>query len=268
MKRKSIIIFVTLMLILVGCGNSASNTSDDTHPNIVENRDVTVTLVEGEESLDIDGKYTVEMVKSKPQGEGEFTAEGDENALYEYEGSFADGYFDGYGVTTITDNEGTLIMEGTYTKGEFTPTIGESFNYIGQFDTFGKFSVPDTVIEYIDSNTDIFPKATKEIIQSASIQAFSNKQFIKTRKQDEVGLVKLDLYVVQVFEDDFLSGKLTSLLATDEDANCYALYYLDTAEVYEGDSLTAYAVPCATSSFDNIGGGTTNVVVMAVSYIE
>ena len=95
-----------------------------------------------------------------------------------------------------------------------------------------------------------------------------SKQFNKTRKQDQIGLVKLDLYAVQVFEDDYLGGKLTYLLAADDDNNYYALYYLASTEVYNEDTFTAYAIPCSTSSFDNISGGTTNVIVLAACYIE
>ena len=70
------------------------------------------------------------------------------------------------------------------------------------------------------------------------------------------------------FEDDFGDGKLTSILAVDEEFNYYALYYTDSVEVYDEDEFTVYALPCATSGFDNIGGGTTNVVVMIANHIE
>ena len=121
--------------------------------------------------------------------------------------------------------------------------------------------------EYIDENENLFPTATNEAVQSSDIQDFSSKQFNKTRRQDQIGLLKLDLYAVQVFEDDYLGGKLTYLLAADDDNNYYALYYLDSTEVYNEDTFTAYAIPCSTSSFDNISGGTTNVIVLAACYI-
>ena len=268
MKRASIIVLAILMTLLVSCGNSTSGAFKNDTPSTVQDYDITVTMVEGEDTFDLDGKYTGEIVNGKPNGEGIFVLEGDNNAQYEYQGDFADGYFDGYGVTTITNNGETLQMAGTYTKGEFTPTSGESFNYIGQLDLFGKFSISDDAIEYIDTNSKLFPTATKDEIQSTNTQEFSSKQFNKTRKQEEIGLVKIDLYAVQVFEDDYMGGKLTYILAVDDDGSYYALYYLDSAEVYDEDTFTAYAVPCATSSFNNIGGGTTNVIVMATSFIE
>ena len=267
MKRRNIIILTALVSLLVGCANDTPNISDDGTVLSVQDYDITMIRVEGEDSFDIDGKYTGEIVDGKPQGEGTFKAESENGSVYVYEGEFSDGRYDGYGMTTITNDGETLQMAGTYTKGEFTPTTGESFNFIGQLGPFGKFTIPETVIEYIDSSANAFPITTKETIQSADIQEFSSKQFIKTRKQEQIGLVKLDLYAIQVFEDDYFNGKLTSLLAADDGNNYYAMYYLGSTEVYDEDAFTAYAIPCTTSSFDNISGGTTNVIVMAACYI-
>ncbi len=268
MKKAGIIVLSLLMLLLSSCGSTTPKTSEDYTPFTVSDYDITVTMIEGTDTYDIDGKYTGEVINGNPQGFGTFKAEGEDGASYMYEGDFSDGAYNGYGVTTIINDGETLEMSGTYTNGEFTPTAGESLNYIGQLDLFGKFAISDAVIEYIDTNENLFPTATNEAIQFSDIQDFSSKQFNKTRKQDQIGLVKLDLYAVQVFEDDCLGGKLTYLLATDDDNNYYALYYLDSMEVYDGDTFIAYAIPCSTFSFDNISGGTTNVIVLAACYIE
>lgn len=266
--KRNVAILAAFVLFLVGCGNSQLNFPTESVQTSVQDDEITVTAVYDKDTLEIDGKYTGEMLDGKPQGMGVFTTETDDGTIYMYEGEFLDGSYDGHGTTTIKSGDETIEITGTYTKGEFTPTVGEAFNYIGQLDLFGKFSIPETVIEYIDADTSVFPIATDEAIQETDVQDFSFKQFRKTRKQDQIGLVKLDLYAVQVFEDDYLDGKLTYLLAVDDDANYYALYYLDSAEVYDEDAFTVYAVPCTASSFDNISGGTTNVIVMAACYIE
>jgi len=108
----------------------------------------------------------------------------------------------------------------------------------------------------------------KTTIKSLKLQEFSYKKFNKTKKQDEIGLVKLKLKAQQTFEDDFFDNKLTSVLAYDSDGNNYVVYYLDSVEVYDGDAFTVYAIPCSLSSFDNIGGGATNVIVFLGSYFE
>lgn len=50
-------------------------------------------------------------------------------------------------------------------------------------------------------------------------------------------MVELNLYAVQVFEDDYMGGKLTYILGADKDDNYYTLYYLDSVEVYSEDDL-------------------------------
>lgn len=267
MKKASVVAIALFILLLAGCGNGTLS-SEGGNQSTVSDYDITVTIMEGTESLDIDGKYTGELVDGKPQGVGTFKAEIENGYSYVYDGSFSDGKYNGQGVTTIIIDGETKVASGTYTNGEFTPTTGESFNYIGQLDLFGKFVVPDAVIEYIDANKNLFPTATDKTIKSIDTQDFSSKQFKKTRRQDPVGLVELNLYAVQVFEDDYMGGKLTYILGADKDDNYYTLYYLDSVEVYSEDDFTAYAVPCSTSSFDNISGGTTNVMVMAACYIK
>ena len=85
-----------------------------------------------------------------------------------------------------------------------------------------------------------------------------------------IGLISLDLYAAQVYEDEFedINDTVTYLLAVDADENLYALYYLDSADVYDGDVFTVYALPVATSSYENVSGGTTNVIVLIGSYLD
>lgn len=123
--------------------------------------------------------------------------------------------------------------------------------------------------DYIDSQPELFPIGDADAIAQAALQDFSSKQFKKSGEQQDLGLVRMKgLYTVQVFEQDYLGGKLTSILAMDDDGEFYVLHYLDAVEVYEGDTFDVYALPCGTSSFDNISGGVTNVIVMAASYFS
>ena len=75
---------------------------------------------------------------------------------------------------------------------------------------------------------------------------------------------------MSIYETEFedIGETVTYLLAFDIDENYYALYYLGSVDVYDGDIIIAYSLPVATSSFDNVGGGTTNVVVMVTSQME
>ena len=270
MKRISVFFVIVLsMLVFAGCGNDISDISGDTTTKFVEDYDITINMALLGEEVEVSGKYTGELVEGKPQGEGEFTAYL-ENDLDEcsYKGSFFDGYYDGYGVLTVDTEDIVLEMAGTYTKGEFTPTVSETYNLIGQLDYLGKFTLSDSISEYMDLNEDLFA-TTVDTIKEMDISEFSHKQFAKTGKQEKVELVKLkNLYAMQVFEEDFFNDKLTWILASDDDFNYYAIYYLGTAELYAEDTFTLYSIPCANSSFENVSGGVTNVVVMAASCIE
>ncbi len=75
---------------------------------------------------------------------------------------------------------------------------------------------------------------------------------------------------MSIYETDFedIGETVTYLLAFDIDKNYYALYYLGSVDVYDGNIIITYSLPVATSSFDNVGGGTTNVVVMVTSQME
>ena len=136
-------------------------------------------------------------------------------------------------------------------------------------DYFGTFKLSDEQAEFVDSHKELFPTCEKATAESTDLVNFAYKEFTKTRKQDEIGLIKLKLTAQQVFEDDLSWGdKLTSVLARDDDYNYYSVYYCDSVEVYDGDTFTAYAIPCTTSSFDNIGGGTTLVVVLLACCVQ
>ena len=106
MKRNDIIIgaiIMSMLMLMVGCGNT-STAAPDNSPKTVQDYDITITIIDGKDTFDIDGKYTGEVVDGTPNGQGVFVAEGEDNARYEYEGSFSSGYFDGYGITNITSN--------------------------------------------------------------------------------------------------------------------------------------------------------------------
>ena len=268
MKKKSAAILIIFMLSLTGCGANSLEQSNSNEPSVVQDYDITVPLIEGDSVSEIAGKYTGEMVAGKPQGKGTLIIEGENNTQYIYEGSFVDGAFDGYGITSLTTDGETYEMAGTYSKGEFTPSTGEFLDCMGQLDLFGPYKLAESVIDFIDDNSDLFPNATKKALENAKIVDFSYKHFKKTREQEKIGLVRLDLSAVQVFEDDFFSKKLTYLLGVDNEENYYAVYYQGSAEVYDGDEITVYAIPCDTTSFSNVSGGSTNVVVMAACAIN
>ena len=291
------ILLVLSIFLLAGCGSDSSiqTIQNALDPTTATDKTVTVTInLEGDSSI-ITGRYTGTLKDGNPNGIGSFIAENDEGSLsykgafvngkitgegvlrftmegYElrYEGTFLNGALNGYGVTTAKTDDQTMTRAGTYTRGVFTPTVGETFNYIGQMDLYGVFELSDSIISYIDEHSEFFPVAEKYKVEEAPLRDFEYRQFTKTRSQEDIGLIKLKLYAVQVYEDKIedTGDTVTSILAADDDSNLYALYYLSSVEVYDGDSFTAYVLPVATSSYSNVSGGTTIVIDLLGSYIE
>lgn len=49
----------------------------------------------------------------------------------------------------------------------------------------------------------------------------------------------------------------------------YGILYLGTlGGIYEGDYVNVFGLPLANVSFDNQGGGVTNAIMLAGSYVE
>lgn len=252
--------------------------------------------IEGSAS-DMLGSYTGSLQNGLPGGEGVFEAELDQGYILSYTGEFLNGQINGYGVleisnngnveiqydgffingalngygwTTMVNGDNTLYRTGTYTEGVFTPTTGEACDYLGQLDLMGKYYLSEDQLSYIDNHPELFPSADYQTIESTPLMDFEYRQFIKTRKQTTPGLVELDLTALQVFEYyiDEVGSTVTYLLAYDDNGDYYTLYYLGTAEVYQDDTFTAYAIPVDATSFDNVSGGTTNALVLIASYLD
>lgn len=62
---------------------------------------------------------------------------------------------------------------------------------------------------------------------------------------------------------------ISELHLMDADENSYYVISLSAYDnIFEGDIVTAYALPIGESSFENIGGGTTLAIVLVGCYIE
>jgi hypothetical protein len=79
-----------------------------------------------------------------------------------------------------------------------------------------------------------------------------------------------EAFILKIVETDIEKvGKLTEIQVTDNDANHYYLLYLgELSNIFDEDSIEIYALPLATTYFDNISGGTTKAVVLVGSYIQ
>ncbi len=187
-----------------------------------------------------------------------------------YKGYFKNGLLNGRGILCLTVDGQYYVLDGEFDEDIFVPSFAERYNSMGQsgMTYFGTFSVSLKQLLFINDNESLFVNASDEKLKQMPLKEFSAKGFKKSREQDEIGLIKLQLTASQAFEDrvdDFwgYKGYITEVLAYDKGLeNYYTITLFGRTDVCEGDSFEVYALPIATSSFDNVGGGKTNVIVL------
>ena len=292
-----LLVFFVAVVLLSSCLGSSPVTEVQKalDPTTATDKPITVNVnIEGE-GVEVDGLYTGDLKNGLPNGTGAFVVDTDEGKLsykgiftdgqitgdgvlkiivdgndLTYEGSFVNGALSGYGTTIAIDESQTIRRKGNYTNGVYTPTVGQKYDYLGQMDLYGVFGLEDNVISYIDSHPEYFPKADKPDAEAAVLRDFEYRQFSKYRKQDTIGLIKLNLSVIQIREDEFeeTGDTVTYLLAMDENENLYTLYYLGSVELYDGDRFIAYGIPVALTSYSNVSGGTSIAIAVIASYFD
>lgn len=276
MKKFGWILFcAALSLSLAACGDtsSADAPAEQAEPVVeqVEDMEYTVSAKEWKDDgsisdYEMSGQYTGEVIDGIPNGTGTFAA----SAGWSYVGDFEDGTFDGQGTTTWDD--GSYNEEkGVYSDGLFTPTKAEFFSYAQYM--YQKTSVmTESAKTFINAHDSLFPcetDADKAEAISLTDEELARKHIAKGGSSfgDKL-LADNGLKVLQIFENNTEGYTLSWILASDKNGDYYAIYYLGSIDVYEDDRINVRVLPLGNSSFDNISGGTTLVVVCAGSIVE
>lgn len=292
MKRLiSVILMSALFITLVSCGDTSSgssvsgssvsgSSSSTSTPNIssapefTENMSFTVSVIEwgrtpGEDdTVECEGTYSGELANGLPEGYGTFTATNAEGISWTYTGEFKNGRFHGQG-TTVWDDSESYKESGTYIDGQYTPTTAELFAHIGP-KANAPYSISSSNFEFIQSNQDIFPAITEESETKATSlieEDLTYPMLTKTLNGREGQLYSCkNAVATQVFEDFLFGHTVTIMIVHDIDGNFYYILH-DGAlpDVYDNTPISFYGLPIASSGFDNIGGGTTNVIVLISS---
>ena len=73
---------------------------------------------------------------------------------------------------------------------------------------------------------------------------------------------------LQVFQEDIYGHTITYIFCGDENNNYYSIFYDGVLpDVYDGVYISFTGLPVSSSGFENVGGGTTNVIVMIASSV-
>ncbi|QOX64209.1 hypothetical protein FRZ06_13105 [Anoxybacterium hadale] len=213
------------------------------------------------------GEYKGDLVDGIPNGYGTFTTQNSQKIEYTYEGEWKDGLFDGQGTTKWDDPEAESQI-GTYKQGKYVPEFYEMLSNLSGRPSM-PFTLPDISYNFLKQHQDLFAVNTYDAIAPYLDGTIEYKHLQKTPGKYGDKIISVNSKIQQIFEnvvdDDWSKYSYTSLLVSDGDYNYYWVYYPGTCEYFEGDRVCVYGLPIGSSGFDNIGGGTTLVQVLAGS---
>lgn len=269
----NMLLAIALTACLTTCGNGNGNEIVADLPREVTNMEITLALTPWDgldlASCERTGTYTGTMQKNLPNGKGKFETDNPTGEPWYYEGTFKDGKFNGYGERHWPGED--IKEVGNYIDGVFSPTKSQLFDTVSS-DFVSKYELSDKSIAFIDKHEKLFPCSTEE--EKASTVSLTDydaqyKQLTKNISNYADKFVRVqNITAVQVLEENLVGHTLTYILANDSEYNFYTILIDGQVEIHDGDIFELYGLPVACSSFANISGGTTNVVVTLGSIIN
>lgn len=222
------------------------------------------------EDVDRTGKFEGDVINGIANGTGIFRAANDDNQSYQYKGKWKDGIWNGQGEQKFDDEEGFARI-GTFTKGDFTPTLSEYYISWGT-DKDKAYSPSDKAIKFMDEHANLFPTKKFSKLKKYVDRSIQYKRLNKSPHKYGDKLIKRNCKITQIWEkkDSWRNGKTTTVLNLyTSNGEYYYIYYLgNLKDLYEGDSITFYGLPLGDSSYENISGGTTLTQMIAGCYIS
>lgn len=218
--------------------------------------------------VDREGAYDGDVVDAVACGEGTFTAINDYGNTYTYTGGWKDGLWDGYGEQIFEGSDYSSNI-GTFTRGVFTPTADEFILSLGTNPAL-EFPVNECSIDFIREHPDFFTASDPAVLDSFVDWELNYKQMVKTPDRFGDKLMKLDNYIVlQIWEYDLWGKTVTEMLIHDEAYEVYYyVFYLNSApNVYDGSTISLYALPVYSSSYETTVGGVNNCYVLFGCYV-
>ncbi|WP_207952878.1 hypothetical protein [Paenibacillus agricola] len=130
----------------------------------------------------------------------------------------------------------------------------------------------DLTYNFIVQNHKWFPANTDEDKQAARAEVDSSintKLLFKNAAPYLNKMAKITGHVVQVTEENTAIGILATVHIVDANQNSIVGILMgSTGDLLDGDQATIVGVPVSAYSFNNVGGGTTNAIFMALSEVK
>ena len=289
-KRHIILALAIALCFAGGCSNSqvveseAADAANESEQPVIEqvvDQEMTLpiqnwnddyTELKAEETRD--GKYTGQLIDGVPNGQGKFESQSPEGLKWYYEGEFTDGRMTGVG-KTVYDEENSEDYVGHFTNSAFTPTEVEWYKVAIPSMT-QDFSTPltldDTTASMIEANPEYFPAtddASKAKVQSMVDSSIEYRHLSKNVTPYRGKFIYFKNQIaLQVFSYPAWGHTYTSILACDQNyTNHHYLTYYGDIDVYDGDTIAFISAPYSYSSFQNVGGGETNIIAEIASIV-
>lgn len=233
----------------------------------VEEQEITLNLAFGERT----GTYTGEMKNGLPNGKGKFTTTNSEGTIWYYEGEFKDGHFNGKGETKFETGQ---IQSGDFQNELWNPNSFQIYEWLNSLKTI---SYSDTAKEFLETHTDFFPSESFDKISEFVDESIEYKMITKEPNLYGNKIIKLEnAYIVDISANpiDFSTDKKYTYaicaLNNNETQNVYELYFIgDMKDVFAEDTIsTLYGIPLNVHSYQNVSGGYTNSIQLAVCYYK
>lgn len=176
--------------------------------------------------------------------------------------------------TEDTDNSDTVqqeedvedVVEEEAASGEYS--TAELYSMLQDNDVM-PYQMSVKSEQFIIDHEDFFPTTNYEYIASMIDTSIEYRHVEKNSEAYGEKLMELqELYVLSISETDLGEGNMfTEIEAVDVQDNSYYILYNGSLDFFKEDIVKAVILPMGFTSYDNIGGGTTNALVAAGSYI-
>ena len=167
--------------------------------------------------------------------------------------------------TTETDNKSeedtsdNAIEDEAWTKADLYEDAGEN--------DVMPYTISPKAYDFIAENESLFPTSTEADAEAATDYGLEYRMIAKNPDNYGDKLLSLsDVYVMSISETNSDDMILTELQVETAEGNYYYIVYLgELTDIYEEDEISVYGLPLAQVYFDNLGGGTTEAIMLAGS---
>lgn len=160
--------------------------------------------------------------------------------------------------------------DGTVTNSDKDSRVLELFELLQENEVM-PFTITEKAKVMLGENTKLFVENKKDGLEAYTDNSIEYKMLNKNIAKYGDKLIYLpEAYVVAIYETDLdEETTLTEFQLVDADENSYYCFSMCTYEnIFEGDIVSAYALPIGEAAFENVSGSTTLTIVLAGCCIE